>query len=336
MGVAETPTSCSRAERAESSRLAWALIISLAWHILVFGGYYTGSKLHWWESAHWPAWLQHARHLVEKLQKPPPPPRPQPEEFPLTFVEVNPAQATTEAPKNAKYYSNKNSQAANPDADKDLDIPKIDGKQNQVVKTEDADRLKPVPLQPSRPPAPPAPPAPEEQPEEKPKPALTPGELTVGKPEPTPRKDEGQAPRSRPRTVQEALARLHDRQLPGQKMQQEGGVKRRLQLASLDTKATPFGDYDAALIEAISQCWYNLLDAQGYAADYRGKVVLQFRLHADGHITNLTVAENTAGDIAGWICRTAIDKPNPYRPFPGDMRRVVGETRDVQFTFYYN
>ena len=67
------------------------------------------------------------------------------------FVNVSPAQATAEPPKDAKFYSDKNSRAANPDADKITDIPKIDGKQTEFVKTEDIPRKKFTPLQPSPP-----------------------------------------------------------------------------------------------------------------------------------------------------------------------------------------
>jgi hypothetical protein len=89
------------------------------------------------------------------------------------------------------------------------------------------------------------------------------------------------------------------------------------------------------LIDAIRQCWYDLLDNQKYAADYSGKVVLQFELHSDGRITDLKVAGNSAGEIPGWLCETAVDKPSPYAPFPPDMRRSIGETRHIQFTFFY-
>jgi len=333
MALATVPKGSLRLERAESSRLAWALIISLVCHGLVSGVYYTGERFHFWDLDHWPAWLRKSKILAVLLPKKAPPP-PQPQEVPLMFVDVSPAQATPQPPKDAKAYSDKNSQAANQQATEDSDIPKITGTQKEVVKTEDVPRQKFTPLQPALP----AQPAQQEQAELKPRPALEPGDLAFAKPDPNPppKQDPGEAPHYRPRTLREALARQQDHRLPSQKMEQEGGVKRRLAITSIDAKATPFGAYDAALVEAISQCWFNLLEEQGYAADYRGRVVLQFQLHEDGRITDLTIAENTAGNVAGLICQTAIDKPNPYPPFPSDMRRVVGETRSIQFTFYYN
>jgi hypothetical protein len=118
-------------------------------------------------------------------------------------------------------------------------------------------------------------------------------------------------------------------------MKQEGGVSRRHEMASLDTKATPFGAYDAALVEAISQRWFTLLDQREYASDSRGKVVLQFRLHYDGRITDMNVSECTAGEVLGLICQKAVLDPAPFAAWPSDMRRTLGNVRNIQFTFYY-
>ena len=333
MFVARSPKWSLRLETAESSRLAWAFAVSLAFHLLLFGGYYTGDKLIPWQNLHWPAWLRPVQSLVEALKKKESPKLAlQPREAPLVFVEVSPAQATPEPPKDATYYSSRNSKAANPEADRDTGVPRITGSQTQVAKTEDVPREKFTPLQPSRP----IPQPQEAQEEMKARPTQTPGDLAMGRPDPTPKTDDGQQTHSRPRTIKEALARLQNNRLPGEKMKQEGGVNHHLEIASLDAKATPFGAYDDALIAAIQDRWYNLLDQRSYAADNRGKVVLQFRLHYDGRITDVSVAENTAGEVLGLICEKAVLDPAPFAAWPGDMRRLLGDTRNIQFTFYYN
>lgn len=392
------PESSLRLERAESSRLVWAFVISLVFHVLVFGAYEAGNKLEVWQRLHLPKWLQSQRMLTELVQKkevaqlkPLPPKQPQ---VPLMFVDVSPEQAVAEPPKNPKGYSDRNSLAANPDATKITDIPKIDGKQTEIVRTEDVPRERPVALQPAplpQPPPPPQPtpplepapppppkpapppptpapeakpaskPVPKNQPEANPKPAYTPGELVMAKPLPTPRKSEGDAPEkkaaevksqaplpraeegeakevkpSRPRTVKEALARLQTNRLPGEKMNQDGGVPRRSLEPGFDVAASPFGAYDRALIEAISHRWYSLLDQHAYASDNRGKVVLQFYLNADGTVSQLNVAENTVGEMLSLLCQRAILDPQPFERWPSDMRRLLGNSRSIQFTFYYN
>jgi hypothetical protein len=357
MAIARMPRWSLRVEQAEVSRLAWAFALSLAFHVLIYGCYYTGNKYHVWQHLHWPAWLQPPKFLTALIvPKKPAPPPPQRQELPLVFVNVNPAQATAEAPKDAKFYSDKNSRAANPEPDKITETPKIDGKHPEIVKTEDVERPKFTPLQPAAPPQPPKetkppppeppketkPPPPEPvkeaQVEVKPKPAYTPGDLTFAKPSPTPRPTEGDAnepKKERPRTIREALARQQQNQLPGEKMKQEGGVSHRRELASLDTKATPFGAYDAKLVEAISQRWFTLLDERDYASDSRGKVVLQFALHYDGRVSDMNMSENTTGEVLGLICQKAVLDPAPFEAWPSDMRRILGDVRHIQFTFYY-
>jgi hypothetical protein len=332
MSIAGMPKWSLRLERAESSRLGWAFAISLASHLLVFGTYETGKKFHVWQNLHWPAWIQSARMLTEVLKKKETQPRQAQQEAPLMFVDVSPAQAVAEPPKNTKFYSDRSARAANQEADKESNVPKITGKQTEIVRTEDVPREKFVPLQPSRPAQPPQ----EAQEEAKPKPAYTPGDLTMAKPDQTPRKDEGDAQEakpSRPRTVKEALARLQNSRLPGEKLKQEGGVERYALEPSFDVAASPFGAYDRALVDAIAHRWYSLLDQHEYASDSRGKVVLQFHLHYDGRVTDMTVAENSAGELLGLLCQKGVLDPAPFAAWPSDMRRLLGDTRSIQFTF---
>src|SRR5262249_4851310 len=329
-----------RPERNESSRLAWAFTVSVLLHLLILGGYTAGQKLGVWQRVRWPAWLKPPKMLSKALE-PQKPPAPRNPDIPLVFVDVSPAQATTEPPKDTPYYSDKNSRAANPDTELDTGVPKITGKQTEVVKTEDIPREKFVPLQPA-PTPPPPPPEPtkakDEQPEAKAMTTHPVGDVALAKPDPVPKKDEGDAPRRRPRTPEEARARHPEEEsrLPGEKIKQEGGVKRHLEISSLDARATPFGSYDAALVAAISQRWFSLLDEQKYASDSRGKVVVQFRLHHDGRITEMVLMENTASGVLGLICERAISDNTPFAAWPSDMRRMLGDIRNIQFTFYYN
>jgi len=238
------------------------------------------------------------------------------EEPPLLFVEVRPDQATPEPPKDAKFYSAANSQAANPDPQIDTAVPKIEGKQDKVVKTFDTLHPQPELLQPAPPPEPP----PEEKRVEPKQPN---GDLNLVKPE---------EKKPRPRTLVEA--RLREGVIAGEKMKQEGGVKRRGSV-SLDAKATPFGAYDAAVIQAIQKRWYDLLEDSA-TPSRQGKVVIEFVMHSDGHITDLKVIEQDVGEILSLYCRKAIADPSPFAPWPGEMRTMIGrDHREVRFTFFY-
>jgi outer membrane biosynthesis protein TonB len=340
MSAAGMPRWSLRLEQAESSRLAWAFGISLAVHLLFFSVYQTGKKLNWWQNVHWPAWMQSSKMLTEVLKKKPitSPQQLQPQ-IPLIFVDVSAAQATPEPPKKADYYSDKNSKAANPDTTLDTDKPKIEGKQTHVVKTEDVPKTKNIPLQPAPLPQP-SPAAKEAQEEQKPKSAYTPGDLALAKPEVTPRKekDEGQAEHARPRNLVEARARLQQATgLMGEKMKQEGGVRRAHIFSSFDAISTPFGAYDAAIIAAVQYRWYSLLDDQHWAGGRTGKVMVRFVLHSNGRVTEASIVENTVDFTLALLCERAILDPAPYAAWPLDMKRLIGgDDREVTFTFFYD
>lgn len=341
-----------RDDQAEFRLLAWAFTISLALHLGVYGTFEAGKKLGWWSNLHLPAWMHSAKmlaDLVRKKEAAKPEPKPPPE-VSLVFVDVSPAQATPEPPKESKYYSDKNSRAANPEPDPQIDTvtPKIDGKQTEMIKTEDIARNKSFPLQPALP----AKPAEQAQEEQKPRPAeaqpnlakskpeeipKAPGDLAMAKPEQMTPKEPGDAARERPRTIREALARMPNNQLAGQKMKQDGGVHRRGLTSSLDVSATAFGAYDAAIIAAVQNQWYQLLDERNYAGERTGRVTVKFHLNADGSVSEMSFMDNTVDLALGLLCQSAIKTPAPYAPWPLDMRHKIGaDYREVTFTFFYN
>jgi hypothetical protein len=310
--------------------LILAFSLSLAVHLLLFGGYQAANRHGWLEKVHLPDWLKQVQSAIARL-------KPEknfvpvaPREVPLMFVEVNPAAAPAEAPKKAKYYSNKSSRAANPGAAAETDVPKIAGTQELVTKTETTPRREPAPLQPA-----PAVSPPEES--AQPQRQQPRGELALAKPTEHATPQEGMdLPRPRPRTIAEALARPQAQALAGEKMKQAGGVRRRALDSSLDVMATPFGAYDAAIVAAIQSRWYALLDSRDFVRDRTGKVVLQFHLNYDGTISDMAVEENTVGELLCLLCQKAVLDPAPYAAWPGDMRRKEGRNfRDVRFTFYY-
>ena len=297
-----------RLNRLETGRLSLALALSLAAHLFVWGGYEVAREFHVWRWVPQLAWLRPTPKL---------PPIQTPEQ-PLEFVMVE--HPSTEAPDKTKYYGAQNSRAANPDASRDANVPKLNGTQTDVPMTEtvtkpDFNKLQPAPK-----------PANPEQ--AQPTPTIEPGDLSLGKPQDS---QQQQTP-PRPRTIQEALAQHHS---PGVAMKQDGGVSHRME-ASFDVKATQFGQYDSDFVDAVTYRWYSLLDSQKFALDRTGRVMLRFHLNYDGTITEMTVLQNTVGDLLGYVCQKAINDPAPFKPWPADMRRLVGANyREITFTFYY-
>jgi outer membrane biosynthesis protein TonB len=309
-----------RFSRLEKERLIIALLFSLFAHLVVWGVYEGGKKAGWWEKLHWP------KHHAQVI---PPKPVIQPVD-PAIFVDVS--DPSPEPPKQAKYYSDRNSRAANPEADIESNQPKLTGKQKFVPKTEDTP--KPVKAKPA-PPTQPQPPAEAKPAETKPATTLNPGLGESGKPEKTTTPDQKTSPPQRPRTIQQALAEQPN-QIAGQQMQQDGGVHRHALKSSLDAMSTPFGAYDKAIIDAIQTRWYALLDSQQFASDRTGMVTISFRLMPDGTITESKINGNTVGDLLGYVCQEAIEQAAPFGKWPPDMRRMIGANfREITFTFYY-
>ena len=118
---------------------------------------------------------------------------------------------------------------------------------------------------------------------------------------------------------------------------QDGGAARLSLVPSLDVKSSPFGNYDSQMIYAIQQRWYYFLDQGRFAFEKSGKVVVRFKLDADGGVRDVTVQESNVGDILSFYCTSAIVEPSPYSKWSQDMRRIVGaDTRELTFTFFYN
>jgi hypothetical protein len=301
-----------RLNRRETGRLALALALSLAAHLFIWGSYEAGKRLDVWRRIPRLAWLHPAPKMIQPAQK---------QEPPLEFVMVE--QPSTEAPDKAKYYGAQNSRAANPDAGRDINIPQLNGTQTEVPKTEtvtkpDFNKLQPAPRPANSEPV-------------QLTPAVQVGDLTLGKPQDSQQQQEQTPPR--PRTLNQARAQSHS---PGVEMKQIGGVHQVALSPSFDVKATSFGQYDSEFVDAVTYRWYSLLDSQQFALDRTGKVTLRFHLNYDGTITDMTVLQNTVGDLLGYVCQKAINDPAPFKPWPEQMHREIGKnSREITFTFYY-
>ena len=329
-------------------------MISLIFHLLAYGGYEAGRRLHILQRVQWPAWMVAPRMLTELFIKPQTArereqlEKQRQQQIPLMFVDVSPAQASPEPPKKARYYSAMNSVAGNPHPTIDSMVPKIEGKQTDVPKTEDVDRTRIFPLRPAPPPTPAPPVQPKPEPEHKVKPdaaedakprtAMAPGDIAMARPEESAHPGEAKAerPRNHPRRLSEVSAEKRMAALAGEKMRQEGGVRRPALVPAFDVIATPFGAYDQAVISAVQERWYALLDEQGFAGDRTGKVMVRFHLNSDGSVTEMKQLENTVDYTLALICQSAIRDPAPFAPWPSEMRREIGaKYREVTFVFIY-
>jgi hypothetical protein len=325
-----------------------ALVVSVLIHLLAFATYRLGQPRGWWTNMSMPRWMQVVTQALtpqmpKKLATPMT--RPQTE---LRFVQVDPANAQKEAPKKPKYYSSQNTFAANPNVTKPSTVPDIRGKQDKFMKTTENGKPKAQPLQPTRPVTPQVKAETKAITATAPKKEYSPGDLVSAKPAEVAKNGAGTADskteeqkaveaqpepvQQRPRTIAEAMER--NGALGGQPMKQAGGVSRVGITSQLDVAGSAIGNYDKDFVDAVSARWNQLWE--GHSANGSGKVVLEFRLHPDGRITDMKVAETEVTELMTDFCKQAIFDPAPYKPWPREMRlEIPTDYRDIQFTFYY-
>ncbi len=139
---------------------------------------------------------------------------------------------------------------------------------------------------------------------------------------------------TRPKTVAEA--KLRQELLDGQKFRQEGGVPNEGP-RRLDVQGKMYGSYDEALIMAVKNRWYTLLDQTRFAGGGTGRVVINFRLYSDGSVSIVEPTESNVDAFLESLCVRAVRDPAPYAAWPTAMLREVGRKyREIRFTFYYD
>jgi outer membrane biosynthesis protein TonB len=104
----------------------------------------------------------------------------------------------------------------------------------------------------------------------------------------------------------------------------------------IDLKGAPFGNYDSKLIATVQKRWHQLLDQRKAGRDESGRVVVEFRLKYDGHVSDLKIVRREVDFVPAWDCQRAVGDSAPFPPWPREMHRIIGANyRSVRFTFAY-
>jgi len=297
-----------------------------------------------------------ALHVMTGRSTPKPPPpkivvpvltfiEPKKQIKPMTFVETDSTQASQQVPKDSKYYSSQSSLAANPkpgsqNAD---NTPKLEGSQDKVPSTANVTLPQPVPT-------------PDQAGEERPKP-----EKAAPQPEtkPTKKPDDGSVspekkqlamltkeaqhktePAKPPKpktevTETKLVIPKTERLIPEAESKTDGGVSREGPKA-FDVTGVLYGEYDRRLVAAVKIRWLALVDQHTIPGERSGQVTIRFHLNDDGSVTELAIAETTAGDMLALYCQKSITDSAPFGPWPDDLKNLVKRNyRELSFTFYY-
>jgi hypothetical protein len=308
-----------------------ALLVSLLLHAAVFGGWQQRALN---PIARWMAKVGANYRPVETKELPVPTITfvdiVEPATQARTFIETDAGQVTGQQPKDAQFYSDKPTVAANPDnpTGQEGDTPYLAGTQTRVMSTEDVALARPG--SPSLPAPPPAAPSLPEQPKE----VAEGGQKTVTQ---IAKADVAPEPALKLPAMAPAMpqAGSSGREVAAAKSKLTATGTFRTGVASFNVAASPFGAYDKKVVKAVQSRWYALIEQYGIY-ERAGVVTVHFDLYDDGTVHNMKLMENTAGEILALYCKRAIIESAPYDPLPEALRVLIGkEPREVNFTFYY-
>jgi TonB family protein len=108
-----------------------------------------------------------------------------------------------------------------------------------------------------------------------------------------------------------------------------GGAKDPGSAIQFDTKGVEFGPWIRRFVQKVKRNWF----VPEAAFTFRGRVVLQFNIHRDGHITDLIVAQPSNIEAFNRAAFNAILGANPVEPLPPEY---PDDKAFFTVTFYYN
>jgi len=100
-----------------------------------------------------------------------------------------------------------------------------------------------------------------------------------------------------------------------------------------------FQDYDHEVINAILKHWQELRSNYPAGAPGRntGKVVVDFRLHADGRIGVVKTVSSDVDSVLTYLCQQAVNDLAPYPRWSEEMIHQLGvESRVIRIAFDYD
>jgi TonB family protein len=109
----------------------------------------------------------------------------------------------------------------------------------------------------------------------------------------------------------------------------QGGLKDPGSAIQFDTKGVEFGPWIRRFVSRVRRNWF----VPEAAFSFHGRVVLQFNIHRDGHITDLVVVQPSEIDAFNRAAQNAILGSNPVEPLPPEY---PDDRAFFTVTFYYN
>jgi outer membrane biosynthesis protein TonB len=104
---------------------------------------------------------------------------------------------------------------------------------------------------------------------------------------------------------------------------------------AVDARFSNYGDYAQRMMEAIQSSWWDIIDRMRLETAVRGNVVVRFKLHRDGSVTDATILYENVPHLMALACKDAVQSPAPFDAWRADMVALFGQEDDVTITFQY-
>jgi outer membrane biosynthesis protein TonB len=96
--------------------------------------------------------------------------------------------------------------------------------------------------------------------------------------------------------------------------------------------ATELGKYKQYIYSVVGSYWYPDINRH-FGTIGVGTVHIQFTIHSDGTLSDVTVLEGDNLEMLKTISKNALVAPAPFKPFPEAMLKQVGDSYTDDFTF---
>ncbi len=106
-------------------------------------------------------------------------------------------------------------------------------------------------------------------------------------------------------------------------------------IAASDAFKSEYGEYLQELIEIIQQSWWNIIEESRVSPPHGSHVVITFKLNSKGETEIVKVEDADAGKQGVWLCQSAIQDRQPYRKWTEQMITLLGDEQTLTFAFYY-
>lgn len=106
-------------------------------------------------------------------------------------------------------------------------------------------------------------------------------------------------------------------------------------MLSVNCRFSNYGDYVQRMLEAVQSSWWSTIQRSRFETVTQGSVVVSFRLHRDGTVTEAQILSSDVPRIMALACKDAVMAPAPYDAWRADMVAQFGEQDTVTIHFFY-